>query len=74
MARPNPSYLKQSLGQMPSLQNPISSKKPFLFPLTSQKIHFLPTYILSSCLLCNLYFKVNFYKNFKFIIGAEATN
>jgi hypothetical protein len=37
MACPNPSYLKQSLGQMPSLQNHFSSKKPFFFPLTSQK-------------------------------------
>jgi hypothetical protein len=31
-------------------------------------------YILSSCLLCDLYFKINSYKNFEFIIGAEATN
>jgi hypothetical protein len=54
MACPNPSYLKQSLGQMPSLQNPFSSKKPFFFPLTSQKIHLLPIYILSSCLTCIL--------------------
>jgi hypothetical protein len=46
----------------------------FLFPLTSQKMHSLPIYILSSCLLCNLYFKINFYKNLKFIIGAGATN
>jgi hypothetical protein len=31
-------------------------------------------YILSSCLICNLYLKINFYKNFKFIIGAGAIN
>jgi hypothetical protein len=37
----------------------------------SQKIHSLPICILSSCLLCNLYFKINFYKTFKFIIGLK---
>jgi hypothetical protein len=35
---------------------------------------FIIIYILFSCLLCNLYFKINFCKNFKFIIGTEVTN
>jgi hypothetical protein len=67
------SYLKQSLGQT-LLFKILSHPKTFLFPLTSQKIYSLPIYNFSSCLICNLYFKINFYKNFKFIIGAEATN
>jgi hypothetical protein len=75
MACPYPSYLKQSLGKTllyKILSHP--KKKKSIFSSTSQKIHSIPIYILSSCLLCNLYFKINFYKNFKFIIGAEATN
>jgi hypothetical protein len=73
MACPYPSYSKQSLGQT-LLYKILSHPKTFLFLLTSQKIHSLPIYILSSCLLCNLYFKINFYKNFEFIIGVGATN
>jgi hypothetical protein len=65
MACPYPSSLKQSLGQT-FFTKFFLIQKTFLFPLTSQKIHLIPVYILSSCLLCNL--------NFKFIIGAEATN
>jgi hypothetical protein len=68
-----PYYWKQSLGQTP-LYKMLSHPKTLIFPLTFQKIHLLPIYILSSCLLCNLYFKINLYKNFKFIIGAGATN
>jgi hypothetical protein len=61
-----PSYFKQSLGQI-LLYKILSHLKTFLFPLTSQKVHSLPIYVLFSCLLYNLYFKINFYKNFKFI-------
>jgi hypothetical protein len=68
-----PSYLKHSLGQI-LFHKILSHSKTFLFPLTSQKIHLLPTYILFSCLLCNLYFKINFYKNFEFIIWTGVTN
>jgi hypothetical protein len=68
MACPYPSYLKQSLDK-PFFTKSFLIQKTFFFPLTS-----LPIYILSSCLLCKLFLKINFYKNFKFIIGAEATN
>jgi hypothetical protein len=69
-----PSYLKQSLGQT-LLYKIFSHPKTFLFPLTSQKkyIHYLsisfPVVYFVTCI-----FKINFYKNLKFIIGAEATN
>jgi hypothetical protein len=70
MVCPYPFYLKQSLGQT-VLYKILSYPKTFLFPVTSQKIHSLPICIFSSCLLCNLYFKINFYKNFRFIIGLK---
>jgi hypothetical protein len=73
MVCPHLSNLKQSLGQTLLCKIP-SHPKTIPFSLTSQKIDLLPIYILSSCLLCNLYFKINFYKNFKFIVGAGATN
>jgi hypothetical protein len=64
-----PSYLKQSLGQ--TLLYKILSLPKTFFSLTFQKIHLLSIYVLFSCLLCNLYFKINFYKNFKFIMGLK---
>jgi hypothetical protein len=65
-----PSYLKQSLGQTLFYKIFFYLKTFFL---TSQKMY-LSIYISFSCLLCNLYFKISFYKNFKFIIGTEVTN
>jgi hypothetical protein len=66
-----PSYLKQSLGQTLFYKILFYLKTFFKIFL---KIHLLPICILFSCLLCTLYFKINFYKNFKFIIWAVATN
>jgi hypothetical protein len=63
MACPYPSYLKQSLGQT-LLYKILSHPKTIPFSINFSKIHSIPIYILSSCLLCILYFKINFHKNF----------
>jgi hypothetical protein len=74
MVCPYLSYLKQSLGQT-LFYKILSHSKTFLFSFNFSNFNFSTGKdILSSCLLCNLYFKINFYKNFRFIIGAEETN
>jgi hypothetical protein len=67
------SYLKQSLGQT-LFYKILSHPKTILFPLISQKLHLLPIYIFFSCLLCNLYFKINFCESFEIFMWAGATN
>jgi hypothetical protein len=66
-----PSYLKQFLGQTLVYKILFNLKTSFYFKFLKNTFII---YVSFSCLLCNLYFKINFYKSFKFIIGAEVTN